>query len=66
MGAAACAAKPSARMRAPAFEGGSVTIRGIWYKMAGAGIYRDGALIGSVPGSSAISFSRSFSARQAR
>jgi uncharacterized membrane protein len=31
MAAAACAAKPSARMRAPATEGGSVTIRGIWY-----------------------------------
>jgi hypothetical protein len=27
MGDAAYAAKPSARMRAPAFEGGSVTIR---------------------------------------
>ena len=32
MAPAASAAQPSARMRAPATEGGSVTIREIWYK----------------------------------
>jgi fibro-slime domain-containing protein len=33
MAAAPCGAQPSARRRAPAIEGGSVTIRDIWYQM---------------------------------
>jgi hypothetical protein len=41
MGAAANAAKPSARRREPAFEGGSVTIRDIKLSSLRAAIHLD-------------------------